>query len=341
MAIHTAIVPAGFGIVAVVVDSILFSVPFLSFDVPVSFANKLGEDHVESLVSSPRPRKVPEGRSRHARQHQNFHPYQFSFPPLELGGGIVDRKHPPRPAFFVAVPRRGLECIKAVLEMDNEWEFPRIVGRIGCIVGIVIIVAVVGVAADKIETVRKNLVVDTESLRGRRDVRVGHLWNGSRHSFHGLEMGLAHLVEISLGLLGTAPHLARFGLGTVALAEALRLDDAVAALVSAVPAFVFQKHGAFHEQMWGIIDIDSISICARCRRRCIVLRRSRRIIYCRCVDVDVVIDIDGLGSRSGSRNVYRARYRSRSRSRSLVVTAHTSDDARRHHGPFLSSPFGF
>jgi hypothetical protein len=232
VAIRSAIVPDGFGIA--VVPSVLFSVPFLPFDVPVSFANKLGKDHVESLVSSPCPRKVPEGRSRHARQYQNFHPYQLSFPSLQLGGGVVDRKHPPGPAFFVAVPRRGLECIKAVLEMDNEWEFPCVVGRIG-IVGMVITI----VAADKIETVRKNLVVDTESLRGRRNIRVGHLWNGSRHSFHGLEMGLAHLVEISLGLLRASLHLAGFGLGTVALAEALRLDDAVAAFFAAVPAFVF------------------------------------------------------------------------------------------------------
>lgn len=247
-AIRTTIVPAGFAVV------VLFSVSFLSFDVSVSFANKLGEYHMESLVSSPRSRKVSEGRSRHARQHQYFHPYQFSLPPLELGGGVVDRKHSPRPAFFVSVPRRRLECIEPMFEVYNEWKFP----RIGCIR------IVVAVVVDKVETVRKNLVVDTESLRGRRYVRVCHLWNRGRHSFHGFKMGLAHLVEISLGLLRTAIHLARFWLCTVSLTETLRLDDAIAACFPAVPAFVFQKHCAFHENMRRIIDITDCCICIRC-----------------------------------------------------------------------------
>jgi len=52
-------------------------------------------------------------------------------------------------------------------------------------------------------------------------------------------MGLAHLVKVSLGLFGTAFHLAGLGFGTVPLAEALGFDNAVASLDAAVSAFVF------------------------------------------------------------------------------------------------------
>ena len=113
---------------------------------------------------------------------------------------------------------------------------------------------------DKIERVRKNGVVDAESLGGRGDVLVFHLWDRRRHSFHCLEVGLAHLVKVSLGLFGAALHLAGLGLGAMALAEALGLDDAVAALYPAVPAFVFQKHGVFGKEMRRIIDVGIRSL---------------------------------------------------------------------------------
>ncbi len=95
--------------------SLFFSVPLFSFDVSVSLANELGQDHVKSLVPSPGPCQVPKGSSRNARQYQDFHPDQFSFPALQLGGRIVNRKHATGSSLFVAMPRRGLECIKAVL----------------------------------------------------------------------------------------------------------------------------------------------------------------------------------------------------------------------------------
>ncbi len=118
-------------------------------------------------------------------------------------------------------------------------------GQLSCVI--------VGFVRDKTQAVRKNIVIDTKSLGGRGFFRLFHLWNGSCHSFHGLEMGLAHLVKVSLGLLGAALDLAGLWLGTVPLAEALRLDNAVAALDPAVPTFVFQKHAC----------LGKLSVCFR------------------------------------------------------------------------------
>ena len=204
--------------------SILFSMPFLSFDVSVSLANELCQNHVKSFVSAPCPCQMPKGCARYARQYQYFHPHQLSFPSLQLSGWIVDRKHSPRPSFFVSVPGWRLEIIKTFLQMYNQWQFAGVV----CFFVLY-----------KIQRLGQNLVVYGKSLGGWRNVCVFYLWNGSRHAFHGLKVSLAHLVKVSLGLFRAALDFAGLWFGTVPLAEALRFDNGVASLDPAVPAFVF------------------------------------------------------------------------------------------------------
>ena len=259
----------GTRIVPVILVAILFLDSFLSFDVAVSFTNELCQHHVKSLVSSPGSGQVPKGSPGNAREHQYFHPNQLSLPALELGGGVVDGKHSPCPAFFVSMPSRRFERIKTVLEMCNQWEFPLgfvwfgsccycccsiALITVAVLVVLIYILVLCGIFVsttilDKIEALGKNVVVDTTTLRGWRNARVFHLWNRRGLSFHGLEVRLAHLVEISLGLFGATQNLAGFRLGSVPLAETLRFDNAVAAFDPAVAAFVFQKHFVvFHQQ---------------------------------------------------------------------------------------------
>ena len=134
------------------------------------------------------------------------------------------------------MPGGRLERIKPVLQMHNEGQF-------SCIVVVFV--------RYKIQRVGKNGIVDAKTLCGRGNVLVFHLWNGRRHSFHFLEMGLAHLVKVSLCLFGTSFYLTGLGLCPVTLTESLGLDDAVASGDFAVPAFVFQKHGVFGKHVWG------------------------------------------------------------------------------------------
>jgi len=56
----------------------------------------------------------------------------------------------------------------------------------------------------------------------------------------GLEVGLAHSIEVALGLLGASFDLAHPGFGSMALAETLRLDYVGAAFDAAVSALVLQ-----------------------------------------------------------------------------------------------------
>lgn len=120
--------------------------------------------------------------------------------------------------------------------MDNEWELAGIDARYGACAFVAI-----RFVLDEIETLGENLIVDTETLCGRGDAGVFDLWNGRGLSFHRLEVGLAHFVKVSLGLLGATLHFAGLGLGSMALTETLRFDYAVAAFDPTVSTFVLQE----------------------------------------------------------------------------------------------------
>jgi hypothetical protein len=58
-----------------------------------------------------------------------------------------------------------------------------------------------------------------------------------------LEVRLAHTIKVTLRLLDAAIGAALARLGTVALAETLRLDDTCASIGTAVTALVFENSG--------------------------------------------------------------------------------------------------